>query len=64
METPNKLVVKVGDALATECQAIFGSTWGNDVRWRLAVAALRVVPDIRLRELDILLDAVARKQIQ
>ena len=60
----NQLVVKVGDALADECQAIFGSTWSNDVRWKLAIAALRVVADVRLRELDQLLDAIARRQIQ
>ncbi|XAI95977.1 hypothetical protein [Microcystis phage Mwe-JY26] len=31
---------RVGDALAAECLRIFGACWDNDVRWRLARAAI------------------------
>jgi len=38
---PTPMEVAIGDALAAECRAIFGSCWSNDVRWRLARAALK-----------------------
>jgi hypothetical protein len=40
MSDPDPIIRKLGDDLAKECLAIFGSTWSNDVRWRLARAAL------------------------
>lgn len=52
-ERPDKVVVALGDALATECQAIFGATWSNDIRQRLARAALKSLEEQGAREYDI-----------
>jgi hypothetical protein len=39
-DEPTPIERAVGNALAAECQAIFGSSWSNDTRWRLARAAI------------------------
>ena len=44
-DNPDKIIKTLGDDLAKECEAIFGSTWNNDVRWRLAKAALASLDD-------------------
>ena len=39
-----------GEALRTECRAIFGSDWNYDVAWRFARAALEAAERVRPRE--------------
>lgn len=40
-------IERVGEALRRECLAIFGSTWSNDIAWRLASTAIKEMdPDV------------------
>lgn len=43
----------VGEALRQECLKIFGTTWNNDVAWRLARVAIAVCEkELRRKERD------------
>lgn len=42
------MVERVGKAMQVECREVFGSSWSNDVAWRLArtaIAAMREPSD-------------------
>jgi hypothetical protein len=49
---PTELEEEVGEALAQECREIFGSSWSNEIKWKLARAAIAAVGRNLLGDFD------------